>query len=141
MADPARPQNAAAQDAAAATAHRHDPEAHPQSATPDPTGRRKFLRTNIELPVDLLVFDERHVGTTENLSPGGVFVRCPPVLQVGETVDLTITMPNRSRISAHGVVRWVRAPEQDAQDGGVGIQFLQLEGGNVMGPFIKKRAT
>ncbi len=114
--------------------HKHDPEAHPQLACLDPTGRRKFVRTNIELAVELCIEGQSFAASTENLSPGGVFVRTDQSLQVGETVDLLIVMPNRSQITAHGVVRWVRSAALVPAGAGVGIQFLQLEGGSMMGP-------
>ncbi len=137
MADPERSDDLTL-DANLAPSH-HDPEAHPQEASPDPTGRRKFVRTVIDLAVEIRIEDEAHQARTENLSPGGAFVCTTHLLEPGETLDLIITMPNQSLVTAHGVVRWVRPQDVAPQGSGMGIQFLQMEGGNVMNPFVGKK--
>jgi Tfp pilus assembly protein PilZ len=106
----------------------HDPEAHPQSAAPDPTGRREFVRTSVVLTVEIVSQGTTYPGTTENLSPGGVFVCSEHLLEPDENVDLLIHLPNASTITAHGVVRWIRAAHAAPGGAGMGIQFRKLEG-------------
>jgi Tfp pilus assembly protein PilZ len=120
----------------AAPISRHDPEAHPHTAAPDPTGRREFVRTVIDLPVEIPTSEAKYLGQTENLSPGGAFVRSAFVIATGERIDLVITMPNASQVTAHGIVRWVREAHPTNPGPGMGIQFLQMEG---MGHFVNKK--
>lgn len=117
-----------------ASTSRHDPEAHPAEAAPDPTGRRKFMRTNVELPVQFLHTESPRQGLTENLSPGGVFVRSDWSCEVGQVVHLTIRLPNASRITAHGIVRWVRPSKPENPKPGMGIEFTELDGGGPTAP-------
>lgn len=118
-------------------ANRHDPEAHPQASAPDPTGRRKFQRTDIQLEVSLSVAERVAAGRTENLSPGGVFVATDFLLQVGQEIDVTITLPNDRKIVAHGQVRWVRERSAaSAAPAGMGIQFEQIEGRPLVESFL-----
>lgn len=106
---------------------RHNPEAHPGETAPDPTGRRRFMRTNVSLPVELHHAGADVEGQTENLSPGGVFVRTTLACAEGETIELSIQLPNSAHITAHGTVRWVRAAQGASVPAGLGIEFVDLQ--------------
>lgn len=111
------------------------------SSAPDPTGRRKSERKDIKLDVSLYSDSNFYAGFTENLSAGGVFVATHNLLKVGHPIDLTITLPNEKQIVAHGIVRWLRE-YNEASDcpPGMGIQFLNVEGENLIGEFLSARA-
>jgi uncharacterized protein (TIGR02266 family) len=85
------------------------------------------MRTNVSLHVELKRGDTREEGQTENLSPGGVFVKTTLSCPVGETIELSIELPNSSHITAHGTVRWVRAQTGTAVSAGLGIEFMDLQ--------------
>ena len=115
--------------------------ARPQSSAPDPTGRRKFERKDIQLDVSLYSDSNFYAGFTENLSAGGVFVATHNLRPIGEKIDVTITLPNDKQIIAHGVVRWLRV-YNEASDAppGMGIQFVEIEGEDLMREFLSARS-
>ncbi len=93
------------------------------------------------LDVSLYSDTNFYAGFTENLSVGGVFIATHDLLSVGETIDVTITLPNENKVIAHGVVRWLREfNEASDTSPGMGIQFLQLEGEDLIEDFLSARA-
>jgi Tfp pilus assembly protein PilZ len=46
---------------------------------------------------------------------------------VGETIELSIELPNSSHITARGTVRWVRAMRGTEVSPGLGIEFMDLQ--------------
>ena len=85
------------------------------------------MRTNVSLPVQLQRGELQEKGQTENLSPGGVFVATPLDCPVGETIELSIQLPNSSHITAHGTVRWVRPLRGSDVSAGLGIEFVDMQ--------------
>jgi uncharacterized protein (TIGR02266 family) len=125
----------------ASATHDSVPAASPRSSAPDPTRRRKFERKDILLDVSLYSDSNFYAGFTENLSAGGLFVATHNLLKVGEAIDLTITLPNDKQIIAHGVVRWLRVYNESSDSPpGMGIQFLSLEGEDLIKDFLTARA-
>lgn len=113
----------------------------PRTSAPDPSGRRRFERKDINLDVSLYSDSNFYAGFTENLSVGGVFVATHNLLKVGEAIDVTITMPNDKQVIAHGVVRWIREyNEASDTPPGMGIQFTQIEGEGLIQSFLQARA-
>jgi len=103
--------------------------------------RRRFYRKDINLDVSLFSDSNFYAGFTENLSAGGVFIATHNLLKVGETIDVTITMPNDKKVVAHGVVRWLREySETSDSPPGMGIQFMRLEGEDLIKDFLAARA-
>lgn len=103
--------------------------------------RRKYERKDINLDVSLFSDSNFYAGFTENLSAGGVFIATHNLLKIGEKIDITITMPNDKKIVAHGIVRWLRE-YNEASDSppGMGIQFLSIDGEDLIKDFLAARA-
>lgn len=107
----------------------------------EPAGRRKFERKNISLDVSLYSDSNFYGGLTENISVGGLFVATHNIRPVGELIDLKITLPNDTEVEAHGVVRWIREyNEASDTPPGMGIQFLQVVGEELIDEFLSTRA-
>jgi Tfp pilus assembly protein PilZ len=92
--------------------------------------QRKFQRTPSELHVKVRAAGSKVEGgvrlDTADASEGGVFLRSDLLFEVGELLELAITLPGGSVIEATGrVVRVVRRREQDAVPG-MGIEFTRL---------------
>lgn len=97
-----------------------------------PTSRRDHHRAHQRYAVDLdvsLGSDHNfYAGFAENLSAGGVFVATHQIRPVGETVEVTVHLPDGTEIRAVGEVRWVRVfnAESDLPPG-VGLRFKELD--------------
>ena len=102
-------------------------------------GTRIPIQTQVDLSSDSNVF----TGFSTNLSEGGVFVATHNLLPVGTPVDLTFTLPGRSRITVKGEVRWTREIDDRVPElfPGVGVRFLELgpEAGEALHRFVAER--
>ena len=102
----------------------------PSRAPAEPTSkRRQHPRYLVSLEVSLGSEHNFYSGFVENLSAGGVFVATHKPAQVGEVLELELTLADLgSPIRAKGEVRWVRefSDNSDAPPG-LGIRFLDLE--------------
>ena len=90
---------------------------------------RRSGRSELEVSVDLVSSQDRYAGVTKNIGSGGVFVATPHVFQVGDRLKLSFALPGiAAPISVEAAVRWIRppAPGEAAQDGGIGMQFVNL---------------
>jgi uncharacterized protein (TIGR02266 family) len=90
---------------------------------------RRSGRSEVEVNVDLVSSEDRYAAVTKNLGSGGVFVASQRVLQVGDRVKLSFSLPGvADPINVEAAVRWIRppAPSERAQDGGMGMQFVNL---------------
>jgi uncharacterized protein (TIGR02266 family) len=71
------------------------------------------------------------VGTTENVSEGGMFVAVEELAleaAQGAEIEVLLDVPGRDEpVRARGEVRWVRSAGEE-QPAGVGIRFVELEG-------------
>jgi uncharacterized protein (TIGR02266 family) len=97
------------------------------AAAPSPSGRtssRIPVQTQVDMTSDSNVF----TGFSTNLSEGGVFVATVNLLPVGTPVDLTFTLPGKTRITVKGEVRWTREIDDRVPDvfPGVGVRFVEL---------------
>jgi len=79
--------------------------------------RRRFTRREVELPARVRYDGNEIAATTENVSPGGAFLR---VELPAQTVDLmaSIQLPHGRGLFVQAKVRWRR---QDPP--GVGVEF------------------
>lgn len=91
--------------------------------------RAKRVRVNVN--VGLNTHTNFFVGTSLNLSEGGLFVATNAVVPVGTEVDLTFALPSGQSVQVHGVVRWTRTPDdrRPMLRAGVGVQFVALPDG------------
>lgn len=114
----------------------------PQNPTPVPMGspppkrvldpsipERQSPRVKMQAAIDLHSDNNFFVGFSANISDGGIFVATVNLLPIGTQVELSFSLPSGERISAHGVVRWVREVNDQHPDAfpGLGIQFMGLD--------------
>ena len=93
--------------------------------------RRRATRVEVQLPVTLAhVGGETVAGTTVNLSPDGVLVRCPLKVELRDRIDVELTLPTRALRLRATVVRH--------SDGMVAVQFDERAGGarNALAEFV-----
>ncbi len=72
---------------------------------------------------------------TGNVSAGGLFVPTSDPAQIGETVDIRLTLPNGDPFELRGTVVNIITNEQAARlgkNGGLGIKLDELEGSKVV---------
>ena len=83
-------------------------------------------RVRVQVGVDLHTQSNFFVGTSLNLSEGGLFVATRSEVPVGSEVDLGFTLPGGATLQVRGVVRWRRAADERTPlaTSGVGIQFV-----------------
>ncbi len=88
--------------------------------------RARRVRVNVN--VGLHTATNFFVGTSLNLSEGGLFVATSAAVPIGTGVDLQFTLPSGSQVALHGVVRWQRAPDdrRPLLTAGLGIQFVEV---------------
>jgi uncharacterized protein (TIGR02266 family) len=90
---------------------------------------RQYLRNPlIVLEVKWKRYDEVFLGSSENISLGGLFLSMDGPVRVGERFPLEFILPDRkTKIACTGEVSWTR---QYASEGsgsqGVGIKFVDL---------------
>lgn len=90
--------------------------------------RRGHKRFSVDLDVSLGSDHNFYSGFAENLSVGGVFVATHQLRPVGETVEVTIHLPDGTEVRASGEVRWVRLFNSDSDmPPGMGLRFRELE--------------
>lgn len=85
--------------------------------------RRKYYRTNINLPVGMdLGVEARRQGVVrhiKNISPGGAFVEAPEYTQIGTEVLCRFILPSGTKVRAAGKV-WRLSPN------GMALKFDQV---------------
>ncbi|HET9156633.1 MAG TPA: TIGR02266 family protein [Myxococcaceae bacterium] len=96
----------------------------PAAAAPGRGSARIPMQTQVDMSSDSNVF----TGFSTNLSEGGVFVATVNLLPVGTPVDLTFSLPGKTRITVKGEVRWTREIDDRVPDvfPGVGVRFVEL---------------
>lgn len=101
--------------------------ATPAAERPAELGRvERKKRVRVQVGVDLNTATNFFVGTSLNLSEGGLFVATRAEVPVGTEVDLSFTLPTGASIQMRGAVRWRRAPDDRMPlvTAGVGVQFV-----------------
>jgi c-di-GMP-binding flagellar brake protein YcgR len=92
--------------------------------------QRKFQRTPTELAVKVRAAGSRVEGGIRldsiDVSEGGVFLRSDLLFEIGEVLELEITLPDGVTVPATGrVVRVARRRDQDSVPG-MGIEFTRM---------------
>ncbi len=90
---------------------------------------RHSPRVKMQAAIDLHSDNNFFNGFSSNISDGGIFVATVNFLPIGTQVDLSFSLPSGERITAQGVVRWVREVNDQHPDAfpGLGIQFKTLD--------------
>ena len=91
-------------------------------------GRRVFPRWALHAAVDVESDDGLYAGLSYDVSAGGIFVATVDTPPIGADVEVTVTLPDGTRLELAGAVRWVREPEQASPGlpAGVGIEWDTL---------------
>ena len=103
---------------------------------------RVHRRIHVQIDVTLMSESQLYTGLSENLSEGGVFVATHVFRKIGETVDLTLMLPDSKPIHTVGQVRWVREVTGNADaPPGIGVQFTLLtdQDAKAIRAFLMKR--
>ena len=108
-----------------------------------PPQRRENPRDGVELDVSLGSEHNFYAGFIENMSSGGVFVATHMIKPVGESLEISIHLPDRDiLVRGVGEVRWIREySEQSNVPPGMGVRFVHLEPGSLeaIEAFLKQR--
>jgi uncharacterized protein (TIGR02266 family) len=102
-----------------------------------PPGSREKLEANVGATTESNFF----VGFSGDISEGGVFVATYLTLEVGEKVEVLVTLPGGFEKTIPGTVRFVRDPMDMDSEPGIGVRFDRLdeEARELILRFIRKR--
>lgn len=86
---------------------------------------RKAVRAQVRLG------DESGLGDiyldSRDLSNGGAFIASDILFEIGEELDLELTLPeSQTRVRARGRVVWVNRRDEGDEVPGMGVQFIDL---------------
>jgi uncharacterized protein (TIGR02266 family) len=91
----------------------------------DGSERRRYPRGNFSLETRLEGPNRLLMGSSENVSVGGVFIATSEPFQLGSLVSITLRLPNGLSVRADGVVSWIRERTSGSHPG-IGVEFLAL---------------
>jgi uncharacterized protein (TIGR02266 family) len=102
-----------------------------------PPGSREKLEANVGATTESNFF----VGFSGDISEGGVFVATYLTLEIGEKVEVLVTLPGGFEKTIPGTVRFVRDPMDMDSEPGIGVRFDRLDGEarELILRFIRKR--
>jgi len=85
-------------------------------------------RVSVEVRVDLRSENTFFTGFSENISEGGLFIATEAPHEIGDELDIELSlMGGGHRIAQKVVVRWIRPAEAaGGLPAGMGVQFLVL---------------
>lgn len=90
-------------------------------------------RAEIEMRVDVKIADTFFTTTSKNIGTGGLFLATERRLQVGDRVELELTLPRHIQsMSVAAEVRWTRQ-EAGGEGPGVGLRFVNPPLGATIG--------
>ena len=103
------------------------PAGQPSSKVKADADKRRHPRVKAQLHVALLDgaqrTDTKLHSLTDDLCPGGMFVRSEFLLEAGEEVALSFELPGGTKVLARGRIAHVQSSRERA---GMGIAFTQL---------------
>ena len=91
-------------------------------------GRRIFPRWNLHAAVDVESENNLYAGLSYDVSAGGIFVATLASPAIGTEVEVTVSLPDGTKLELTGSVRWVRdyAQASAGLPAGVGIEWDEL---------------
>ena len=93
----------------------------------DPSERRVFSRREFEVKVDFFSSNTFFTGFTENISEGGLFVATEAPFEIGDELEVVLSVMNKEPAPYKVVVRWIRPPGAiGGLPAGMGVQFMNL---------------
>ena len=111
----------------------HNSPALPPTDISDPRNRRNHQRVDVDIRgiVESELGPDASEMLMSNLSIGGCFLRCKTPESPGNLVMVRFTLPgstdNAAVVKAVGRVAWIRP----GQHGGMGIQFIRVDDGDL----------
>lgn len=95
---------------------------------PSKNRRDKGERISIELLVDYGSEGNYLFDFCKDLGAGGVFIATKTPKDVGESLNLTFTLPDSKKtLKVNGTVMWSQAPRGDDSNSGMGVQFTDYD--------------
>lgn len=67
-----------------------------------------------------------YAGLSLDISSGGLFIATYHLLPVGTLLWLSFSLPDETRLSVQGEVRWVRSSDEEHERPGMGVAFKEL---------------
>jgi len=117
------------------------PPAPPREAVAE--SQRQSQRVKMQAAIDMTSDDNFFSGFSANISDGGLFIATINYVPKGTQVDLSFSLPSGEKISATGVVRWIREvnDKDPTSFPGLGVQFTDLTEGSqqAIRSFIEQR--
>lgn len=93
----------------------------------DPSERRIFTRREFEVQVDFFSANTFFTGFTENISEGGLFIATEAPFEIGDELEVTLSLMGKEPTNYKVVVRWIRPPGAiGGLPAGMGVQFTNL---------------
>jgi len=96
---------------------------------PSEKDRRSVDRRDIHVELGIQSDTNFYTGFARDISAGGLFVATYDLPRIGTAVNVNFRLPGGPLLSLHGVVRWVREPDEGDSDvtPGMGISLEHLE--------------
>lgn len=89
--------------------------------------RRNFLRVPIRVEVNLRNENTFFTGFTENISEGGLFIATEAPHDIGDRLNITLSLMGDAPTTQQVTVRWIRPVGAiGGLPAGVGVQFDEL---------------
>ncbi len=93
----------------------------------DPSERRVSSRRGFEVKVDFFSDNTFFTGFTENISEGGLFIATEAPFEIGDELDVTLSLMGKEATAYKVVVRWIRPPGAiGGLPAGMGVQFKSI---------------
>ena len=91
--------------------------------------RRSSPRYRVDLDVTMASEHNFFQGFVENISGGGIFVATHALRSIGETMEVTFTLPTHDQaLAAVCEVRWLRTYSETSDvPPGMGLRFLEID--------------
>jgi uncharacterized protein (TIGR02266 family) len=119
------------------------PAVAPAARVPAEAGRVSVpgLRSPLEANVGATTESNFFVGFSGEISEGGVFVATYQTFEIGEKVEVLVTLPGGFERKIPGTVRFVRDPMDMESEPGLGVRFDRLddEARELILRFVRKR--
>jgi uncharacterized protein (TIGR02266 family) len=105
-----------------------------------PSIERRSFRVPLQTEVKLTFRGAVHLGRSEDIALGGLYVVTGVQLSMGDEVAISFLLPgNDSPMEARGRVAWVNrsgSGREPANKPGIGIEFIEITGQGI--PFLRK---
>src|ERR1700749_3095693 len=92
---------------------------------PDSETTGRLGRVDLDVPVHLSNHEGSLLGTTRNVSMGGMFVTSPRLLAIGDRVSVRLSILDESDpVEIEAEVRWARRAGDGGGVAGMGLRFI-----------------